>query len=446
MTSRTRYGLLAAGIVFFLVAAPFIVIFVGGFRYSPATHGFVRTGAISAYTDPKGAEFSLDGSAKGTTPKSVRFLLPGDYDVSLTKSGYRPWTKRLNVAAGVVTSANLGLNNVTLFYDVPLITPIAADATGFFAGGKRLVYTTASHVYAADISTPTRTSSLALQIPQEVASGAMSITASADENYFLLRGGAGGYLALFSAPNNTLTDLNPMLTPVIGKTKISDIQFGANGSLYVLAGGTLYAVDWSAGTVQPIVNDDIVAFSAHGDGLYVLCRDSGSADGTLSLEHINPATLQSSVLYPGLPDWQTASLYLNQSNQPALIGNGDLYAISDTGEYAQQYVQSISPEDGTTKMLYATNNELGLFDPGDGDIAVITRSSQPITASGVSMKTGWAFYIAAGQLQAIELDNRDQQNTYSLERVSAGATFSIDSSAQYVYLLSGGLLERLQIR
>jgi hypothetical protein len=50
---------------------------------------------------PPGAEIELDGSFVGNTPSSFT-VTPGDHDISVSKSGYAPWKRRLKTSAGTV--------------------------------------------------------------------------------------------------------------------------------------------------------------------------------------------------------------------------------------------------------------------------------------------------------------------------------------------------------
>jgi hypothetical protein len=59
---------------------------------------------------------------------------------------------------------------------------------------------------------------------------------------------------------------------------------------------------------------------------------------------------------------------------------------------------------------------------------------------------GWVLYFNAGQLQTIEIDNRDHQNNYNLAAAGPDAEFFITPDNQKVFLLDGGRLSELTIR
>jgi PEGA domain len=63
---------------------------------------------IEIKSTPDVAEITIDDKYMGTTPSTVR-LGPGDHDVKLEKSGFKPWEKTLTVTAGASASVNASL-------------------------------------------------------------------------------------------------------------------------------------------------------------------------------------------------------------------------------------------------------------------------------------------------------------------------------------------------
>ena len=50
---------------------------------------------------PDGADIEIDGSFVGNTPSAVE-AAPGDHVVIVTKSGYKPWERKLKVGGGEI--------------------------------------------------------------------------------------------------------------------------------------------------------------------------------------------------------------------------------------------------------------------------------------------------------------------------------------------------------
>ena len=61
--------------------------------------GGVPTDAILEISSvPEGAEIEIEGAFAGTKPRTKR-LSPGEYKIKITKSGYKSWERKIQVAA-----------------------------------------------------------------------------------------------------------------------------------------------------------------------------------------------------------------------------------------------------------------------------------------------------------------------------------------------------------
>jgi hypothetical protein len=50
---------------------------------------------------PAGADIEVDGSFVGNTPSTIE-VTPGDHTVSVSKSGYKSWERKLKASGGNV--------------------------------------------------------------------------------------------------------------------------------------------------------------------------------------------------------------------------------------------------------------------------------------------------------------------------------------------------------
>jgi hypothetical protein len=69
---------------------------------TPATLGkpAVTTGALAIESRPIGAAVTVNGKPSGTTPVTIDELPPGEYQVTMTLAGHRPFTTTVRVVAG----------------------------------------------------------------------------------------------------------------------------------------------------------------------------------------------------------------------------------------------------------------------------------------------------------------------------------------------------------
>ena len=67
------------------------------------------TGSIYVTSSPSGASVYLDGSYKGTTPKTITGVSAGSHTIKLSKSGYKDYTRTTSVIAGETKRINANL-------------------------------------------------------------------------------------------------------------------------------------------------------------------------------------------------------------------------------------------------------------------------------------------------------------------------------------------------
>jgi hypothetical protein len=71
------------------------------------------TGSIDVTSTPSGASVYLDGSPKGTTPKTITGVSAGSHTFKLSKSGYKDYTGTTSIKAGETKRINANLRQAT---------------------------------------------------------------------------------------------------------------------------------------------------------------------------------------------------------------------------------------------------------------------------------------------------------------------------------------------
>ena len=104
---RTVYW--ALFLLFFLVA-PTLVFYSLGYQFDVQSKKFLKTGAISIRTFPKGAAVSLNNEKlTDATPCTLRELLPRQYNLILEKEGFYPYQIPVDVKQAAVSDINVVL-------------------------------------------------------------------------------------------------------------------------------------------------------------------------------------------------------------------------------------------------------------------------------------------------------------------------------------------------
>ncbi len=448
MKSRHRYGLVILGIVAFLALSPFIVVYVAGLKYDQTNHRFVKTGTVVAKTLPRNAEVYLNGKLTDTTPATIRFVNPGDYNISIRKEGYFNWDKRLNVRAQYVTYANKDLSNLVLFYAKPQSNLILNSVQNFYAGDRRIIYLTPNKIFLADIDSPTQTSQLATNY---TFTKTVEITAAPDENIYLLKDQTSAFV--FDARENKLYDISGLIGNDTSILYNLNFQFSDNDVLYMLEDHDLYSVNWKSQSKDLITGDVVTGFYAKGSSLYYVSAPTVVPAVIPLPKEFQPELVQmqlpskkQTILLQGLPQFLNIKLFLTSQNEIFILGDGTIYSVTDKLNRIADYIQDVKIYDRARKLLIATDNEIDLYDLSSGVLSNVTRSSQPIKNTIAFPDLGWVFFANDHRLQNIELDTRDHQNNYTFAQLGDDAKFYPDSSAENLFVLNMGVLTEINIR
>ena len=457
MRSSIRYGLIAGFFLTFFILAPLIILFVTGIKYDFKKHAFIKTGILSIQTIPKKATVYLNGKAADATPTTLRFLSPGDYDVLVRKDGYFDWDKRLTINAQFVTFGSDASKNINLFFSKPHTSVLRDGVNDFFSGTKRILYLTNDTLYLADITSPDNVQQLKLPANQIVT----NIIASSDENQYLLSGNniisGSGFIEIFDATENKITDLSALINP--SAALANAVQFSPDNNLYYLSGTMLYKIDSVEGKKTAVLQN-VLSYLPDVNNIYYITTVPSAAsavNGVIlngSSENLDQARLpsfSSSVLLSGLPNWDNSKIYQSSQNHLFILGDGGLYTVGSKAVQVANFVKDAKILSAQGLVFYSTNNEIGFYDYLNGNgsnsrTQTITRSSFAIKNPVAFPDLGWVFYENDGRLQNIEIDSRDHQNNYTFSNISDNAQFSMDPSANNIFLLNNGILSDLQIR
>ena len=103
--TRLRQIVFRAFVLLYLILCPLTILYALGYVLKPGTErGITKTSVISLSTIPPGATIRV-GRSRYTepTPAVLRDVLPGHYDISLSRNGYAPWNRRVVVEHGRAT-------------------------------------------------------------------------------------------------------------------------------------------------------------------------------------------------------------------------------------------------------------------------------------------------------------------------------------------------------
>lgn len=140
--------------VSFILVVIVVIAAAQGFRFDSINKQIYGTGIIVVETNPQGATVTLNGANKGNTNATMSNLVPGSYQVSVTKDGYATWKSSVDVKQGKV------VNLLPLLVPInPSLSPITSTPAAkpvLSPDGQKLAYVvptgTSAGVWVMDLS------------------------------------------------------------------------------------------------------------------------------------------------------------------------------------------------------------------------------------------------------------------------------------------------------
>jgi hypothetical protein len=94
----------------FILFTPVIVYYSLGYKFDIKSKKFLKTGAISIKTFPKGISVYLDGKKiNETSPCILRDLMPQEYTIDLEKEGFYPYSVTVEVKPSFIEKVDVFL-------------------------------------------------------------------------------------------------------------------------------------------------------------------------------------------------------------------------------------------------------------------------------------------------------------------------------------------------
>ena len=439
MTKKTRYFLLAACVLFFLIVAPLMVLYVRGVTFNFKTRTFVATGILAVRSVPNNVDIYLDGRQRRSSAGDLRFVAPGEHEVTLKKSGYGDWSKRLLVEPGQVVWANPAFGSIYLLMSKPPVISIATGVRDFYYQNGRALLLTKNNLLT--VSGTGLKNQQIFSLPQPADS---IIADDAGGKNFILSGTyppTGGatsspaYL-FFNTDSGKFTKLSGLFS---GQT---EFKFSDSGRLYALNKEILYSIDPENLAKHPLFNE-VDTFSLQGSSVYFI---QNSATSTTALIISQAPFNQTQTLFASLPPFSKAQLFITYQKQIFLLADNNLYLLNNSMQELADNVSLCQFEPSSSLLAVLHSGELDYFDPLSGNLNFVTRSSVALSNLQIRPGIGYAIFQKDQEIDAVELDTRDRQNQYVLYNGTDIKKSATDSGGQNLVVLDGDELKIVTIR
>ncbi|MFA5991281.1 MAG: PEGA domain-containing protein [Candidatus Doudnabacteria bacterium] len=428
MTKKYRYLLLLLGFIIFLILAPVIVLYVRGITYDFSKKAFVTTGILAMRIEPKEADIYLNNKIKRKSSGDIKFIIPGEYDVTVKKDGYFTWSKRLNVEPGQVTWGSPAYNKIYLLLKNPLAQKLTDNVIDIYGESDNLAYLSQGNLNIIPITNPTTAKTYPLPYKLN-----KIVTADADLSNIVLNA-SGTKLTLFNKQSEQFTDLSPIFE--------NGAEFGFNGSdIYALSSGTLFSLDLNKKTKTPLFSG--VKAYAFQDNLLYFVQIMPNQKPALYTSQAPFTTSQ--ILLDNLPDFSVGKLFITYEKQIFLLADKTLYLANSTMKKMVENISFFNFQKTDSALALIHLGQADFFDPLAHNFNYVTRTTENLNSLIVRNSTGQAFYISNGKINSIELDTRDKQNQHLLYD-GVAEKFFVDRATKNIILLDSGILKSMIIR
>lgn len=428
MTKRYRYLLLLLGFVVFLILAPAIVLYVRGITYDFSKKAFVTTGILAMRLEPKDADIYLNNKLKRKSSGDIKFILPGEYDVTVKKDGYFTWSKRLSVESGQVAWGSPAYNKIYLLLKNPQAQKLTDNVVDVYGESDDLVYLSQGNLNIIPITNPTIAK--AFPLPYELNK---IVTADAGLNNIILSA-SGTKLTLFNKPTEKFLELDSMVE--------TGAEFGFNGNdIYAMSSGTLFSINPNNKTKTRLFSN--MKAYAFQDNLLYFVQNTPNQKPALYTSQA-PFT-SSQILLDNLPDFTSGKLLITYEKQIFLLADKTLYLANSTMKKMVDDISFFNFQKTDSALALIHLGQADFFDPLAHNFNYVTRTTENLDNLVVRNSIGQAFYIANGKINSIELDTRDKQNQHLLYDGTV-EKFFVDRATKNIILLDSGILKSMTIR
>jgi hypothetical protein len=430
MSKKIRYSLITFGFLIFLILAPFLVMYVGGWVYDSPNHKFIKTGILAIKTNPVDGKIEIDDKIFPVTYDNIKFLRPKEYNIKISKDGYFTWQKKLPIFSNQVTWASPAGGEIFLFKNIPENTLLAENILDFWQNGNTLLLLEKNKLTLADTTGK-------INKIWQLTNPANKILISPDEKTILIfPENPKAFVSLISISKPEIISLTE-ITPEI------QIQFSPDNKIYFLKQTALYRLIEPYQKAEKILNE-ATAFTFSNKNIYFIGKDLENKTG-LFVSNLDGQKTE--VLNEYLPVFASAKIFVNFEKEIFLLLNSSIYKVNNQGlEKLADDVLNWNTQSQNSSIVFFNGGELNFYNPFKKTVNFVSRSSQSDNFSILNLEINYLFTLANSKILAFELDTRDKQNIFELFSGKQISKFSLNNNSKEMFVLDDGNLNKIEIR
>ena len=459
MTKRQRSLLFLFLALLFVVLAPTVVLYSQGYRIDWQAKRITQTGGLHFKTIPSRVNISIDGKLVKRTDfffgtALLTNLFPGQYYVEITKKGFQPWHKILEIQKKEVTEAE----NVLLF-------PETTDFLGIADSVEQLWMTPSRDAALLQKRNPDKTWSVSLLSfstlqekslfsQQHSKEYLLDIQWSSDAKRILVKKSSGDQLQyeVWGITEGVPCFLTPCTLEFL-PADIGNVRFSAISADLVLYtrflnnSQVLLQTNYRTKEDSPPLGNNIVAFTTKETGVFWISDQGNLWQRDLLLENSSP--IQEEIAPFPIAKEQSLKL-LPVENAVLLIQKNSLFQLIPKSVTTQEILSSvtsveISPDQ--KKVGLANDSELWVYYlAGEqnqprrtaGEKVFLTRQSRSL-ANLTWITSHHLLFSIDNTIWVAEIDDRNHLNTAAIAEFPNPQVFW-DKEKDILYVLSENVL------
>lgn len=415
MKKRIRKLLAYSLIGFFLVSAPLVMLYTMGFRYNRNKNKIEKTGILRVESRPSNADLSLDGrDTARKTPTSFFRLLPEDYRIRIWKEGFLPWEKTLSVRSEDTTFAEV----ITLFQDVlpRLMIEGEIDEIRFSPDRSRIAMLVDGSDWT-ELRIFTFADDSVSLLARHVAGryDDIGLSWSPDSAYLLFTGSDDDIPVALTYAMRQVSEPKDLAATL--RSPLLSARWADSGRriLIMTRDGTfirnLTDEDAQDELLSPFARDVLVS-----EGNMVVLRKT--TEGTV----LERAPLDDPIAGIGVATFQTGTYVLQSVRDSHVVVDDEskresyMVDMNSGSVVSLGSVSALQWESDTDpgRLLLCNDFEITVLDANTGLKTLITRFGTRIDACQWSPERDYIITATGGRIQAIEIDDRDERNVFTL--------------------------------
>jgi hypothetical protein len=430
MMRRTRTLLFVFFGIFFLLAAPSVILYSQGYRLDWETKQITQVGAFYFDVTPNHADIFINDKFAGKTGRFVgtslsQSLPPNTYHIRVSKDGHHSWEKNLQIEPKQVTEAR-GITLLPLDPDFEILVDNVEQFWLAPNGREILLYKKSEDSLDFtiwDIKNQIERNVYSFHLPSNSQGNVNHALWSSSSELISFQVETTGNIQTFLYNTTEQSTLSPI--SFFGETiHIVSSPFQSNQILSLSSSGILSTSDYEKGHVVLSSAIDVVTFAKFGNGLVWLgaMGNMWKLDSLQSQPEklpIKPFTMKPTSTYELLEF--AGKIFLQEENS--------LFSVNEDTEtfellFTSVFEISLSPDgrklallNGQEIWLLYLQEEHGQPTRAKGDKVFLTRFSEEI--SNLGWLNSYSLLFTTDQtIKTTEIDNRDQLNIFDIAQFS----------------------------